>query len=287
MKKIAAGAFGFVLGLLLFAVGRGIALDTRSWPQLLSDAIRSFGRLGWVDTTLVTGLAAVTAAVFSIRAVGAQIKASDYAVQRQIDHSSTSEANKLNARRDANRAVMPLTLASLSQYSQTNALLLDQLWEKCQNGILTRRMTETTFANLPTGSVAALKELVEVLDERERYSIRQLLVEIQIESSRLEWVVQSQRKDSLITQSNIESRILGQCAIYARVSSFYEFARWKSDILPTIMGGKLIYDALVLTGAYRSQERLNEAYRLSEDRVWDPYKMWEEDGGFDANGKKT
>lgn len=288
MKKSLAVAVGFLVGLVLFAIGREIALDERSWPQLLSGALRAVGRLAWVDTTLVTGLAAVTAAVFSIRAVGAQIKASDEAVQRQIRSADTIEKNRLLAKRDANRAVMPLTLSSISRYSEANVLLLDELWEMCQNGFLPRKLPETAFANLPTDSIDALKELVEVLTEEERYSVRQLLVEIQIEHSRLQTFIQSQRRDQMIAQHTIGSHIMGQCAIHARASSFYRFARWKSDRLPTIIRGKALYDALFLMGAYRSQEDLNEFYELSDDGVWDPYEMRDtDDESSDPTGEKT
>lgn len=275
-KKIVAGALGFVLGLLLFAVGREIALDARSWSQLFSDGLSSVGKLGWVDTTLVTGLAAVTAAVFSIRAVGAQIRASDEAVQRQISSADTIEKNRLLAKRDANRAVMPLTLSSISRYCEANVLLLDELWGKCEDEILPSGVGETCFANLPTESIAALKELVEFLNENERYSVRKLLVEIQIENSRLQGLIQSQRRDRMITKWDIGSYIMGQCAIHTRASSFYDFARWKSEQLPTVIRGSALYNALLVTSAYRSQEALNEFYGLQDDATWDPYRMGSE-----------
>jgi len=271
MKKIAAGAFSFVLGLLLFAVGREIAFDTRSWPQLFSDGLSSVGKLSWVDTTLVTGLAAVAAAVFSIRAVKNQIEASDRAVQRQIDHVSHTERERLLARRDANRSVLPLSLAALSQYAEANVQVLQDLWCECVDHLLPASTPEAKFASVPSGTIASLKDMIESLDSGQRPAFRQLLVDIQIESSRIEGLIQQQRRREIIGQPTIETRMLGQATIYARAASFYRYARWETEELSAKLSGDDVATALKLTGAHHCDDHIIESYQLHTTEIWDPY----------------
>jgi hypothetical protein len=274
-KKWHAFAIGFPVGLLSFAVLREVvwAFQARPAGEVLSFAISKVGRLGWIDTTLVTGLAAVTAAALSVREVRRQIRSSNAASTQQIVHSTKLDQARRDARRAANRAVLPLTLAALSQYAETNAHLLVSLREKVNNGILPKGSAIPTFTNLPSGIIAALKEMIETVEPSERRAFTRLLMDIQVESSRLSGIEHSNKRGGIITTSNIDAHILGQSAIYARTASLYDFARGKTEEATDKITKKQVATGLFLVGVHEIREDLIERYNLDTDDPWNPYSQ--------------
>lgn len=225
MKKSLAVAVGFLVGLVLFAVGREIALDARSWPQLLSDALRAVGRLGWIDTTLVTGLAAVTAAVFSVRAVGAQIKASDDAVQRQIDHSVELNQGSIQRRHDAAFAVLPLTLSLLIDGSQRRAAAIRYCIDQCTGQILPASADIPSFEGMPSDLPPLLRDILEVAAQTNHRAIRKLIVSMQVQQARLSAL----RNDHstlgyTVMRTSLLAYIISEAEIFARASQLYLMA---------------------------------------------------------------
>ncbi|AYG65784.1 hypothetical protein CCGE531_07065 [Rhizobium sp. CCGE531] len=115
MKVLLAGIVGSVLGLLLFAVGREVwfAFQERPTPEVFDAAFDAVGSLRWIDTTLVTGLAAVAAAFVSVRAV-----------HRQIDSDRQMEADRIAAQPAASRATLPLVLSRICRYATDHGIRL-------------------------------------------------------------------------------------------------------------------------------------------------------------------
>ncbi|MBB2832395.1 UNVERIFIED_ORG: hypothetical protein GGD51_002524 [Rhizobium esperanzae] len=274
MKIALAALVGFFVGLLVFAVGREIiwAFEARPSWDVISDAVAAVGSLRWIDTTLVTGLAAVCAAAFSVVEIRRQIRASNTAVQQQIDHATKLEEERKEARRAANRAVLPLTLAALSQYAETNAGLLENLRSICTANLLPDNVAIPVFADLPGESIGALKEMVETAHPRDRPAFNRLLVDVQVESSRLSGIHVSHRRGGIITASNIDAHIIGQAALYARTAALYDFGRSQSGQAPHEITKRQVASALFLVGAHQVREELIERYALESDDIWSPYR---------------
>lgn len=222
-KKIVAGALGFVFGLLLFAVGREIALDARSWPQLLSDAMRTVGRLGWVDTTLVTGLAAVTAAWLSVGAV-----------RQQIHQAEIIEKNRKDAKHTAIRAAIPLALSDLIEYCTETLEVLETIHLMCVKGVLPTSSIIPNFPTAPKTVVGDVKELIEFSKTEDRRFLWQILVSFQILQARLNSLPPSNASaSSVVMQLNIESFIVNAADLMARGSAYFNYARGFSSQPPT------------------------------------------------------
>ncbi|MBX4989565.1 hypothetical protein [Rhizobium lentis] len=273
MMKISFAALaGFLIGLLLFAVGREVWWAFRARPagEVVSQVLRAVGSLKWIDTTLVTGLAAVAAAALSIVEIRRQIRASNTAVQQQIDHATKLEEERKEARRAANRAVLPLTLAALSQYAEMNARLLEGLRSNCVENSLPANVAMPVFADIPTGSITALKEMIETANPSDRPAFNRLLADVQVENSRLAGI--SQRRGGIITASNIDAHIVGQAALYARTAALYEYGRLQTNRAPFEITKRQVASGLFLVGVHQVREQLIDRYALESDETWRPYQ---------------
>ncbi|MVA71481.1 hypothetical protein GOZ81_10380 [Agrobacterium vitis] len=271
-KKLAAGSVGFSLGLLVFAVGREIAIDPRPWPQLISDALRVVGRLGWIDTTLVTGLAAVAAAVFSIRAVAAQIKASDAAVQRQIDHATLIEKNRNDAKHTAIRAAIPLALSDLINYCVATLEVLETTHGQCVSGVLPKIALLANFPTPPKTVVSDLKELIEFSKSEDRRFIWQILVSFQILQARLAGLRESHSSaTSIVMELNVEAYIVNAADLMARVSAYFNYARGFASVPPKLVTRSEVAGAMSAVIWHMSLSTILARYRLTSDEPWEPW----------------
>lgn len=262
MKVALAALAGFLVGLLLFSVGREIWWVSHARPigMVVSKALAAVGSLRWIDTTLVTGIAAVGAAYLSVRAVHAQ-----------ISQAQQMETERNAAKRAANRAVLPISLAALSQYAEANTSLLKGLFESCIDQLLPKTVRIPHFAQIPSGVVAALKEMIEYLDDKERKTFTHLLVAVQVQSSRLASLAEEHGRGQLTLASNLESYIIGQAEIYARAASLYNFGRGATDEIPLGLKRSEIGSALFLVGIRDNlRDELLERYNLASDASWPP-----------------
>ncbi|NEI20546.1 hypothetical protein GUK30_14120 [Rhizobium leguminosarum] len=237
-----------------------MAFHARPASEVIGDAISAIGSLKWIDTTLVTGFAAVGAAYLSVRAVHAQISQAE-----QI------EAGRNAAKRAANRAVLPLSLAALSQYADRNTSLLQVLLKSCVDQILPQAVRIPHFAQIPSGVVAAVKEMIEYLDDDERKVFVHLLVAVQVQSSKLTGLAEEHDRGQLTLATNLQSYIIGQAEIYARAASLYNFGRGATDEMPLGLKRSEIGSALFLVGIRDNlRDDLVERYKLDADAIWLP-----------------
>lgn len=273
IRVAAAAGIGFAIGILCFAIGREIARIFLSRPAstVLGDTLTAVGSLKWIDTTLVTGLAAVLAAGISIREVRRQIRSSENDVQTQIDLTSRIERDRGEAKLAANRSILPLTLASLSQYVEKNAQRIEVLCNSCSANVLPRRVPIPAFAELPSEAISSLKEMVEVVNSSQRQAFSKLLRDIQVESSRLADLSNRNRRGTIIFRTNLDSHIVGLAAISARLSAMYRFGRGRTDIITSEISKHDIRSALMILGVHSVREEIIEKYGLDVDEIWDVY----------------
>jgi len=231
MKQAKAVVIGFVLGLLIFSVGREIVSAFQAKPALdvISDAVSAIGRLRWIDTTLVTGLAAVGAAYVSVRAVRDQIAADERGIQRQLDHAATSAADEKDAKLTGARAVLPITLSAICAYADSVTSILHRLLRAHRNdGDRRIPAFEISFPEPPLDAIQHLKAVIELSDANHRRVYASLVGKMQIQSARL----RGYAKDAVNGETNrldIEALALDALEVYARASLLFDYARFESE----------------------------------------------------------
>ncbi|MBY5760931.1 hypothetical protein HFO07_30525 [Rhizobium leguminosarum] len=250
LKKRHAFAIGMPIGLLVFAIGREVwwAFSAQPWGVVVSRSVTAVGSLRWIDTTLVTGLAAVGAAFVSIKAVRDQIRQAE-----QI------EADRNRARHDAARAVLPLALSGICQYAIACSAELRTLMNQCRDNRLPSNAAIPTFPDLPPGAIESLKEFIEYSSEQDRKFVAALVSKIQVQMARLQGMRSDHPRGTMVLRANIEDHILDAAEIYGRASALFNFARGDSDEMPTQLNAVDVYPALSAFGIWdMSREGLAE-----------------------------
>jgi len=246
---IALGA-GF-LGLCI-AVEIVRAIYNHGWQKTFFATVEYIGQLTWLSEfqTLLTGAAAVLAATLSVRAVKDQIRASDEAVQRQIDHEKALEAKRIEAKRDAARAVLPLTLSSICDYAHTCGKTLHLMLRQNANNIRARKGQVPQFRSVPDEAMRALKEMIEFLERPERLLFANLIGEIQVQSARIRGLQDESRSAGGVPAANIESYIADSLVIYAQASTLFDFARGDTETVPIEASDECVRSAILSFGIY-------------------------------------
>jgi hypothetical protein len=257
---------GFISGLIVISV----AIEVVSAFFIYNGEDIFFSVIKWVATfrwlaeyqTLITGIAAVWAAVHSVRAIKAQIK-----------QTSDIESDRKIAKHAAARAVLPLSLAVLSAYSERNTLKLRHLLEKCSEGALSKTGIDIpNFESIPGDVISVFKEMVEYSPHEDRRYFVRLLTAIQVQGSILNGLKQDYDAGTrLILAHNIKTDIMGQAEIYARAAALYDFGRGAIDTVPQKITRKQVGSALFLIGIFDEvRDELVSLYRLDSDDIWEP-----------------
>ncbi len=184
--------------------------------------MRSVGRLGWVDTTLVTGLAAVTAAYFSVSAV-----------RQQIQQERSLEDERRDAKLHAARSVLSLSLSNLCDYATTCAQLNHTILLQCVGDRLPRNVNIPDFPPVPDTPISILKEMVELSPKNHGMVFARLASRLQVQSSRLRGLKRERRRGHPPSKDTIEAYIIDSLEIYARCTALFDYARFKLMSEPT------------------------------------------------------
>ncbi|MDK4730344.1 hypothetical protein [Rhizobium phaseoli] len=250
LKKRHTFAIGILIGLLVFAISRKVlwALAARGPAVVISETLSAIGSLKWIDTTLVTGFAAVTAAYLSVAAVRDQIK-----------QAEQMERNRNQARHDAARAVLPLALSGICQYAIDCSAQLRTLGNQCRGGRLPSDVTIAAFPDLPSGAIATLKEFIEYSSQQDRQFVSQMVSKIQVQTARLQGMRSDRPRGTIVLRINIDDHILDAAEIYGRATALFEYARRDTDCMPHALRAQDVYPALSVFGIWdASREGLAE-----------------------------
>lgn len=200
-----------------------------------------FLTLKWIGTfewlrefqTLITGVGAVFAAWLSVRAVRDQIKSSEDAAAKQIKHMDDLEVARVEAKHAAARAVLPLALSTLAEYSSEMCEKLNEVLNECEAGVLPKTANLPSFLEFPEEVVASIKEMIEYAKPNDRNFFWQTLLRVQVLRARVKGLVESHAKEySIITKSNIQSYILDAVEVSARAAALFDFGRGAKEHPP-------------------------------------------------------
>ncbi|MBU6443043.1 MAG: hypothetical protein KGR48_03960 [Alphaproteobacteria bacterium] len=180
-------------------------------------------------------------------AIAAALVGGSY-INKQISHTERLEQQRLDRRRAALRAVMPMALGKLIEYCEGVALVLRQIYDHRQGGIIPAQMPMPEFPEIPDESISLFRDLIEVSDGYFSAPLARMLSKLQVQNSRIRFLRASgtgQNRDAtLILTANIEEYILDAATVIAYGVAFFDYARESSDAAPKLIGWAEVRSAL-------------------------------------------
>jgi len=228
--------FGLAAGLVGLCVAIEIVrvIYRRGWVEAFFAVVEYVGQFTWLIQfqTLLTGMAAVAAAAFSVRAVRDQIAADERGVQRQLEFAAAVEADGRQSRYEAALAVLPLSISLVMDVLRERASALRRCIDLCRGPTLPHRVALPAFPPFPSNVVSDLKEAIELAAPDSRQAYRRLLVAMQVQDARLTALSQYDKNPELtIVRANLLAYVLGEAEVSARALQIYLAAR-KNDSRP-------------------------------------------------------
>ncbi|WP_327205806.1 hypothetical protein [Rhizobium beringeri] len=258
-EKAFAAAGGFLIGVLLFAVGREVVLAFAENPPaiVLPAVFHWLGTFRWLyDYQTIIAL------------IGAWWAAQ--AVYNQIRQAERFAKNQAATRRAVASATLPLALTELSDYAHRCIDDLILVHNACVSGSLPSAAVVNPFASIPVAAVAQIREMIEAADEAERVFLSTLLASLQVQHSRLAGLVRDHvRASHIVLTLNIERYILDAGDIYARTASMYRFARGIENRIPGSIRKIEIANSLSVCGVVPPiYDTILQNYDLNSQEEW-------------------
>ena len=260
-KKALAASGGFLVGLVIFAVGREVVLAFAQNPtaDVLRGIFHWLGTFRWLyDYQTIIAL------------IGAWWAAQ--AVYKQIQQADRFSKKQEETRRAVASATLPFALTELSDYAHRCIDDLVVIHGKCVAGALPTTVTIDQFPSIPIAVIAQIREMLEAADEQERVALSTLLASLQIQQSRIAGLARDHlRAGHIVLTLNIERYILDAGEIYARTASMYRFARGAEERIPDRVLKKQIASAISICGVLPPvYDTIVANYGLDSDEEWIP-----------------
>jgi len=232
-----------------------IAFTLITYVSVIADIMLwySDGRVQW--ETLLTGIAAVIAAGLTI------VKLS-----QQINQTEQLAADHRRRRARAARAMLPLALSEIGEYS-TDCIIGSYALRLCfqDDGTFDWSRVDTTLAawpipRLPENVLPVLKECIEFCDDSPAESLAVLVRHFQVQNLRLaqdiSWL---RRNDGVhsISLTDIELRMLDAAELYARAGLLLPFARGEAVEVSEV-GRHQIDNALSFASCFTNVGEIDE-----------------------------
>jgi hypothetical protein len=196
--------------------------------------------------TLIAGGLAIVAAFIG----GAHI-------MRQIAASERQETARTLAKFNASRAVLPLTLSYVSAYGHSSAKALGLIYAQRVGEDVPSHFDMPEFPQLPKDALFQLRDIVEFGAAQIGEAVATLLAKIQVHQSRTIGLKDRREEPGVhaFTVSDIEQRMLDAAEIFARAAALFDYARRRSEIVPTGFGAAQMQRALNNLGFYSDDFR--------------------------------
>lgn len=234
-EGLATALFALVIG---GAIAIGIAIDVTA-PLCDAAKIKSmapdkieFGCFEfWLNRyqTMLAGAAALGAAGASV-----------FYLRKQIAQVEQHRQDQIRRERAAARTVLPIALGAICQYAMQSIQSLKE-----------RHAGQASEpANVPTEALEQLVATVRTLEIEHVLPFAKIAQEIQVHNAR----ISGGKSNRPMSQVDFHEHLLDAAEIYARASSLFEFARFRTDDLPSELFADEMRSALWSTGAEIDRE---------------------------------
>lgn len=173
------------------------------------------------------------------------------AIHRQIRQAEQTEQARLESKRAAARAVLPIALSATCDYAEDCVRMLQMLLEKCENQALHEGVHIDRLPNIPSDAFGTMKEMIEYARSHERDVLSALLETIQVQRSRISSVSNERRQaGQTVLAINLETFIVDAAEVYARASALFLFSRRLAEIPSAVITSSDVEKALHILRIY-------------------------------------
>ncbi|RYE46270.1 MAG: hypothetical protein EOP24_16650 [Hyphomicrobiales bacterium] len=205
------------------------------WPMIAVvtlAAISMFGPsiIAETGSTPTNGLYHYQGLVGGVLTIVAAVLGGAY-LNKQMRQDARIEQERIAHDREAERAVLPLTLSAICGYAIASGRLGKSLLDQCVGGRLPDDVVvePNAIPVLPASIIADLKQMIRALDFDQIPAAAKLLAEIQVHDGRMRDFATRER---MLLSVGLHDHILDAAEIYARAEAFFGFARREVDTLP-------------------------------------------------------
>jgi len=169
---------------------------------------------------------------------------------RTLKSSRQLEYYRRSRKQAAVRAVLPMALSEMSDYSETCVDALFELLEKCENGVVRHDAAEAPeFPAIPDGVIESFSDFIEFSGSDETAIIEFMIRRTQVHWARLRDLRKDFRnKEGETSGHYIETLIIGAAVIYATASACFDYSRGKQKSPPNEISWDEVKSALNLIG---------------------------------------
>jgi hypothetical protein len=157
------------------------------------------------------------------------------AITRQMRQAEDQEKERLRRKHDAARAMLPLALSSISEYTQECTNALKAIYRTRQGKLIPKRDEKWEPPAVPIEATGDLRSMVEASPPSQGKATARLLSRIQVQASRLRTLAHDllPNDETSVMARNIEQYLVDTIEIAALTNSAYNFARGADEHLPT------------------------------------------------------
>jgi hypothetical protein len=200
------------------------------------------------------------AAAAALGAAGASV----FYLRKQIAQAEQHRQDQIRRDRAAARTVLPIALGAICQYAIQSI-----------QSLKVRHAGQTSEpANVPTEALEQLVATVRTLEVEHVLAFAKIAQEIQVHNAR----ISGGNRNGPLNEVDFHEHLLDAAEIYARASSLFEFARFRTDELPSELFADEMRSALWSTGAEINREGPLHAAVDRRERLYPKRSPDEEEG---------
>ncbi|NIJ42356.1 hypothetical protein FHS78_002650 [Parvibaculum indicum] len=147
----------------------------------------------------------------------------------QIRQAKSFESDRLDRRHKAARALLPLVLSALIDYSRSAAADLKNFHLASHGNVVDRNaLNAWQIPPVPHDEIRTLTDVVEAASNEVATAIADLIGDIQVQAARLRGL---QSETRVTSKTDLEEYILDVAEIYAQCENMFDYARRETDIV--------------------------------------------------------
>lgn len=152
-----------------------------------------------------------------------------HSATRQLKQNDRQECNRRSKKRASVRAMLPLALSQIIEYTEKSAFALIDLLGLCQGQSFPRNSPIKNLPQaLPHETLNVLAEFIEYSDDIDASLVEAMVAWVQIHDARVRGLIRDNQDPAgtaVIVRLNIEGSIIDAASIYAAAAALFDYGR--------------------------------------------------------------